>query len=896
MKWTRRAKCALFQQPVKGWFLFMVIPACMCAFVGDSRAGFLPRVDYPTDLGSWSVAIGDLNGDQVPDLAVANYGAGTVSLLLGDGAGGFYVTATLTPAGAPLAIAVGDFNGDGRTDIVTANYVQSATVSVWLGHGDGTFSERHDCATGASPAHVAINDLNADGIADLLISNFGEASVSVLLGNGDGTFRPAASWGVASNPLWSAIGDMNQDGRQDLVAACPDANKVSVLLGDGVGGFATRNDVDAPGVPRSVAIGDLNEDGKADFATADQATGDVRVFWGDGAGGRVSTTDLPTGDDCRSLVIADIDGDGHLDIVAPSYAGGRVYGSFGHGDGTFASSLVELTGVGPITVAVGDLDRNGATDVVTANASGSVSILLQEREVPSRIPSGVTLAVTPAAPMRGEPVTFLAAVTPDTASGTVTLYDGHAALGTSTVLQGIAKFETHLLSVGSHSCKAVYGGDASTLPSTSLWLEVLVAVGTPVIVDVRDVPRDQGGCVFLTWRFYLDRPDFQTVTGYRVWRRVPPSTCLAEGEESRSSMLLVSQTPRMICTLPGVLLDGRTDETFWEAIATLPAAQLVSYGYTAATTQDSMAGSNPYTAFFVQALTADPFTFYNSAPDSGYSVDNLAPARPTPFAAVYGHMQVALHWAANQERDLYGYRLYRGTSQDFVPSPSNLVVAQPDTGYVDQTGSCAHYYKLAAVDVHGNQSLFALVTPTGATSTLASLVSAQADPDRVRLVWWSGANPGLGVTVYRRQADTDWAPVASIWADGAGRLTYDDAAVIAGQRYGYRLGIRDGEAEAFAGETWVDVPLLALALHGVRPNPAIGSDLTVWFTLPSAESARLELLDVSGRRVAWREVGALGAGGHSVELTEGRKLAPGVYLVRLTQSGKALVARAAVIR
>src|ERR1051326_5077324 len=64
---------------------------------------------------------------------------------------------------------------------------------------------------------------------------------------------------------------------------------------------------------------------------------------------------------------------------------------------------------------------------------------------------------------------------------------------------------------------------------------------------------------------------------------------------------------------------------YWEALATLPAQRLAGYGYTAATTQDSMPHSNPYTAFFVSALTPDIDVFYSSAIDSGYSVDNVPP-------------------------------------------------------------------------------------------------------------------------------------------------------------------------------------------------------------------------------------------------------------------------------
>jgi len=64
------------------------------------------------------------------------------------------------------------------------------------------------------------------------------------------------------------------------------------------------------------------------------------------------------------------------------------------------------------------------------------------------------------------------------------------------------------------------------------------------------------------------------------------------------------------------------------------------------------------------------------------------------------------------EPDLAGYRLYRGVTSTFMPGPSNRVASPPDTGYVDNAGA-AYYYKLSAVDVHGNESPYATLLPQG---------------------------------------------------------------------------------------------------------------------------------------------------------------------------------------
>jgi hypothetical protein len=105
-------------------------------------------------------------------------------------------------------------------------------------------------------------------------------------------------------------------------------------------------------------------------------------------------------------------------------------------------------------------------------------------------------------------------------------------------------------------------------------------------------------------------------------------------------------------------------------------------------------------------------------------------------------------------------------------------------------------------------------------------------------------------------------------------------------------------ADGYLGGGSVDVPgdaSLALALDPMRPNPSRGGPLTVRFTLASAGAASIELFDVAGRRMAAREVGSLGVGRHALDLREGRRLAPGLYLVALRQGTSVRVTRVVVL-
>src|SRR5262249_3989943 len=149
-----------------------------------------------------SVAVGDLNGDGVPDLAVANSSSNNVSILLGKGDGTFAASKSVSVRGQPTSVAAGDLNGDGFEDfgVNIFCFPQPSTLSILLGNGDGSFRPPQTFAVGVAPSSIAVADFNGDGIPDLAVANSQSDNVSVLLGNGDGTFAPAQNYLVAGYP------------------------------------------------------------------------------------------------------------------------------------------------------------------------------------------------------------------------------------------------------------------------------------------------------------------------------------------------------------------------------------------------------------------------------------------------------------------------------------------------------------------------------------------------------------------------------------------------------------------------------------------------------------------------------------------------------------------------
>jgi hypothetical protein len=445
---------------------------------------FQAHVDFRTGLGAFAVAIGDFNTNGNADLAVANLGNGTLSVLLGHGDGTFRAHEDYGLATTPYSIAIGDLNGDGKLDLVlpTLGYRIGGQVSVLLGNGDGTFQSHQDYLVGTMPVFVAIGDVNGDGKPDLVVTNHGQtngaqSSVSVLLGNGDGTFQPQVKYSSGKNPHSAAIGDFNGDGKQDLVVANQSSDTVSVVMGNGDGTFQFSADCATGDTPESVILGDFNRDGKVDLAVANcgpacgSGVGSVSVLLGNGDGTFQTHVDYPTEAAAFSVAEGDFNGDGKADLVTanssyPNYSTVNVF--LGRGDGTFRNYASYSTALDPSSVAGGDVNNDGAPDLVTANFGDStVSVLLN---------TGGTFVTTTSSsnPSRlGQPVTFTTTVTAGlqgvgTPTGTVTFRDGETTLGTATLISGQASVTTSSLSVGKHNIRARYFGDSTFNPHNAL--------------------------------------------------------------------------------------------------------------------------------------------------------------------------------------------------------------------------------------------------------------------------------------------------------------------------------------------------------------------------------------------------------------------------------------------
>lgn len=334
------------------------------------------------------VALADVDGDGNLDVVTANIGSRDVSVLRGNGKGGFApAPGSPVPVGIEAHLVVAsDFDRDGALDLAVTEH-DSNDVLILRGNRKGSFAaggSRVRAIEGIAPHNhgLVVADFDGDRNPDLATSNNNGNSVSVLLGDGRAGFRPGAGspFPVGRAPYPLAVADWNGDGRTDVATPDVSSHTVTVLVGDGRGTLRP-----APGSPHRVGdrpyfstAGDVNGDGAPDLVVSHDDSHALSILVNDGSGRFGTPRRVEAGGRSWKVRVADFDGDGRNDLALGVHPSG-VAVLLGDGRGGFAplaGSPVRV-GRGPWGIAVGDLNRDGKPDAVTANSdSNDVSVLL----------------------------------------------------------------------------------------------------------------------------------------------------------------------------------------------------------------------------------------------------------------------------------------------------------------------------------------------------------------------------------------------------------------------------------------------------------------------------------------------------------------------------------------
>jgi hypothetical protein len=256
----------------------------------------------------------------------------------------------------------------------------------------------------------------------------------------------------------------------------------------------------------------------------------------------------------------------------------------------------------------------------------------------------------------------------------------------------------------------------------------------PEIIDLADVPNDQGGRLQLTFlRSNQDHPAaVQPVSHYDIYRRSESTQTVSRG---RAMARLTSN---------------------WDYVATVSADTSEQYVVQVETERDSTRwAGRQYSAYFVRAMTANPVLFFDSQPDSGFSIDNIAP--PAPANLSYSHG--LLTWSPPSAPDLLLYTVYGSNTNSFSTATQ---IAQPTAPSLDVSGSPYAYFFVTAWDSAGNEGEHAAVT--------GSVVGVD-DASRYTLSLSSYPNPFNPSTSIRYTLPSRGTVRITVFDAGGGRVT-----------------------------------------------------------------------------------------------------------------------------
>jgi hypothetical protein len=263
--------------------------------LADGKGGFRSAPGSPVDVHSHphphGVVAADFNGDGHPDVVTDSWGTNQIELLLGDGKGGLKIPGKYFATGRrPYErLRSADFNRDGIPDIVTTN-LDDGTVTILLGDGKGGFRNAPGSpfAAGAKPWEVAIDDVDGDGNADLLVIPYerdvadpSQNALTILRSDGMAGFKPMADTPLplagCHGPNSVTAGDLYGNGRQDVVVSCAESRNLLIFARDGNGHFAASSEPTKGGWG-AVTMTHLRGSRRGELVTANEDDGSITVL------------------------------------------------------------------------------------------------------------------------------------------------------------------------------------------------------------------------------------------------------------------------------------------------------------------------------------------------------------------------------------------------------------------------------------------------------------------------------------------------------------------------------------------------------------------------------------------------------------------------------------------
>ena len=424
-----------------GWIDLEEDPGAVAIIDAEHAVVTLPGIDRLAWLalsgGSWTIVAegdagdrpvaavaADLDGDGVREVAVANAGVLSHSVMVFRPAGaGYAVAGQFVLPGAPRDLEAADFDGDGRAELAVVGdggplcwllaedsgqlvataqlnltvaadavhlavlpdgawglYASSASRGLleYFRGGTGGWARRDGYYPGCRPADVITCDLNGDAIPDLVSLGGTARLATVMFGNPDLAYWGFPALALPGPPGGLSLGDFDGNGLNDAVVMSAESGTIGFFAGRGDGGLVVSPEVQELFLlPAPMTAIEADESPGPELAVHDRLAGAIRVLTHGDAGFAI-TSSIALAADSRRLAAADVDGDGHEDLVLLTGTTPEVQVLFGAGGQAFPVVVTfgfENLATSLVTV---DLDGDGDRELVGVDGVNRVWVALNQ--------------------------------------------------------------------------------------------------------------------------------------------------------------------------------------------------------------------------------------------------------------------------------------------------------------------------------------------------------------------------------------------------------------------------------------------------------------------------------------------------------------------------------------